>query len=655
MVDLNDRTFPAPGSTDDYLCQYRVALLFGDQDLALTMLQRAFGISNLQSRVGLKKVHENFDMVYHRLHEVYTKCSNDILLLEGIMVVFRLISSEKPVAGIVKQILPLLNTVQPLRHSALDALLAVARPRGDNICTEIARLSPVLMQLMSKHPNEHDFIETCILIICDTAPSALAKDDGPDPLLMRILNIKPLLDAIVKHYRRPFKDVGFFGPTLELCITLADFFAGSFLEHPGFISFTIAAMRLRQWDLRSRSLLILLCTAKAGLQDEREEVDLMNASQSVLSIIQGSHPHLRTIMDAYGFENCDLPILDRGCAHCLSFFHQFAEDRDLYKLSIKLRDHVMTYEWIDELMQKVLVEAFLSKGHLPFRSLTEAMQHCATNIRKDRRYAADQRTPDILESQYLLLMDRSEEAAAFAERALQRNPSEAWFHWVIATRARQVDDNVTCLKACLEGLKSSVSTPYLRYQFLTDVVYYALHMGLALMRFVEAVGKRDLAITFFLVALQHSEMFIQEAPPDHRRMSTLLDSYIVCLILIEGPDMDSRLNDVKIKSALSRLETARQFSSMWSGSNTSKTRISYVRELLTEKYAGSTVKWRSVISAISKDAAKYPVPDRDSVISTWLGTVFFMWERFSGAEEMWWLFYGMVLRYNLSNRPLESP
>lgn len=106
-------------------------------------------------------------------------------------------------AGVLVKLVPLFN-MGICRPIALESLVTMTRHGGLPARVEIARLTPVLIQLMKDRPDNEEVAHNIIVTLAHSIIAVTDHDEPPDPKLMKIINVTDTLATICAALKKPW-------------------------------------------------------------------------------------------------------------------------------------------------------------------------------------------------------------------------------------------------------------------------------------------------------------------------------------------------------------------------------------------------------------------------------------------------------------------
>ncbi|KAK7047902.1 hypothetical protein VNI00_006230 [Paramarasmius palmivorus] len=582
-------------------------------------------LPDLTTRSGLKKVHAKFDAIVGRLDQVYAEHEDNVRIAGGVVGIYAKMCADSILRnklfqrGFVSKLLPLLDKPYSL-HMALRSLSSVAHHGSDIVHTELAKLTPNLLRLLDEFPEDPKVAELSITIMSHSIVGVVAKHvtlATHTPYKPPYLKIRPLLDAICKQLKNPTATRYLIDHAVTLLSHLAYHYGAEIKAHKSTVHFFLAGLRNKNWEFRCQCLSGII---RMHLHEDEDDMHLFDPN-IYLQLAKKRWPdNLADVFSDYGQARTDMYIRMTTQRDFQNALMKVASSRDLYAFGLSLYELIMRTEWAiaDGFFQeqdprtgqlKMIDSSALG---LPFQRYPDALPHCAKAIRaKGKPEELDK--ADVLDIKYLIMKQRTREAADMARNSLQRNPDFAYYHYAISLTA----DHVEGLKASKKGLKCKQTTLFIRYQLIQRAVEHAGDYGLATLN--EAghdSTKWEEGVAFLMSALDDSKLFVREAPPDNHRMRNVLYWNILLGVLVRGPDASPDLRE--IKSSLSKLKFTDDFTEFM-GLRPPNTQLRLAQETLVKNFESGVTEWGDIIANMEGPEEKEVDPEKaEDDLAAWL-------------------------------------
>lgn len=456
-------------------------------------------------------------------------------------------------AGFLSRLLPLLDMPTCI-HLALHALTNITHHGGVEARTEIARETPILVDLIRKHPEDDRIAEYCITIMSHSIDAITGNSEHPpNSQLVRALNMSEVLKVFVETAKRADASSSLISHTIEF-LARATLHYYQFCEtNPDVLNLLVATLHSSDLTARCSSLGGILRLHHHDAEVEKRYFD----HQKTLAAVQRRYPdHLVEILGDYGFEQSDMVIQLKVSVDYQNAFMQCMQDRDIYTLGLTLANIIPRTEFsvgkgafqTEDTRTGVVETVQGSQLGLPFNYWDDALPHCAKAIRAVGK-AGEEDLADILDTKYHILKGNIPLAIDHAKRALKRNPDHAYFYYAISLGKDPTDG----LRFSKKGLKCKETTPFVRFQLMQRAVGHAGDMGLSLLQEAR-VGDHKWAegIAFLTSALEDARIYVEEAPPDNRHMRRVLYWRILLDLAINGHNFGDDLRELQVTTTLTQ-------------------------------------------------------------------------------------------------------
>ncbi|KAE9408773.1 hypothetical protein BT96DRAFT_932534 [Gymnopus androsaceus JB14] len=562
------------------------------------LLCEYFKIPNLNSRFGLKRVHSTFDAIWDRLDAAYTKYATNLRIRGGIVGIYAKMCPDAVLRnrlfklGVLSRILPLLHE-SCTHHLALQALSSLAHHATCEIHLELAKLTPILVQLLEEYSDNPAFSPLIVTILChclapiqEHVTSDVEYDPTSQAQVLRTLDMNRVLKQITRQMQKRTTSYFLLSHCTSLLLTSALPSCKAILANPSSLNFFIAGLRSLHWQNRGAFLSAVLRLFLVGAEE-----DTIRMFDPRLSMARKRLPdHLERILADYGFPRSEQSAILSVGSQIQSAMFRVMRDRDLCRLGQELAGLIMRSAFFPDGICEVADRKQLDVS-LPFTRSAESLPRCAQALRQ-RGGPHDLDNADVLEIRYNLLNNRLLNAAGIAEKGLARNSEMSYFFYAI----ERSQDNTDALRSAKKGLKCKQITPFLRLELLYSAAENAAALGLGILEessATTAVEKWEEGIAFIMSAWKDSKTFIAEAPPDNRHLSDMLYWHILLTIVIRGPDMSADLKE--IKPFLQKLSDADDFRKYLFGIPICKTQLRRAQEAVVTNFAAAIAEWDNAI------------------------------------------------------------
>ncbi|KAL0958070.1 hypothetical protein HGRIS_000248 [Hohenbuehelia grisea] len=341
----------------------------------------------------------------------------------------------------------------------------------------------------------------------------------------------------------------------------------------------------------------------------------MNNVAGRMRAIQSGFPsHLSAKLDAYGRSRCESMLCMAAHAENKAAFARCVEvDGDLCVLGRALAAHVQKMEsFLDVTIHPFNPETY----HLPFTRCSAALPFCAkalraTGVPEDLDFA------DMLEIKSFMANQRDMDAVNLGRLAAERSPDTAYFYWA----ASLTGDSLVGLRMGKKGLKCKKITPCIRLCLIIRAIEHETALGI---RYIAKANSSDsaweLGAAFLMSALEDAKIYMDEAPPDNRHMSTVISWYIILKIIFLDVDPELNADLSPVKDALAQLKSTDELLKFL-GLDSFKTTARMVQEAVVKLYAPALDEWREAMLKAFKDpdTVDKPLPEEtEESIASWL-------------------------------------
>ncbi|OJA09700.1 hypothetical protein AZE42_05563 [Rhizopogon vesiculosus] len=559
-------------------------------------------LPDLSKRSGLKKIHANFNEIYHNIDDVYVVNVTNEKITGGIIGIYTKMCADAILRdklfqkGLVSKITPLIN-IPSTRHLALRALTTVTHHGGVDVRKEISLESPTLLKIMRENPNDLRVAEMAITTMAHAIGAAINQEDVPEPKYIKATNAKTLIPVVIDSMCKPGASIQLLHHGLEL-ITHPVFHCWSDCKaYPPLQNLLVACLRSTDLTVRVGALGGLLRLEGLSAQEDQRLFD----PHKLMAAIDRRFPHhLTDIMMDYGLMRCDTYLTLNSTADNQKAMMKCAQDKDLYSLGLKLAELITRNEFSiaeggfqtqDPRTGKIELDRDLG---LPFIMWSDALPHCASAIRAKGR-PGEEDLADMITAKFFIIRSRIPDAIEVAKRGLQRNPKFAYFYYVI-TLGKNLSEG---LRSAKKGLKCPKMTPFVRFGLLHRAVEIAGNLGVCSIQ-ESRPGDRnyDEGVAFLMSAMEDAKTYAIEAPPDARHMKNVLYWHICLTLAIKGPETSADLQELQV--ALKKLGHADEFSLLF-GINPPRTQLRLTQQNIVKRYPSAVKEWKDLVARFDEE------------------------------------------------------
>jgi len=449
------------------------------------------------------------------------------------------------VLGFLGKLWPLLTSLST-RHMALVALASITHHGGEDVRTEIAKQSPLLVRIMREDLDDSKTVELATVTLCHAIQAVLlVTDKTPDRKLVRSLGIKDVIDVTLENLRRLPASPLMVQHAIPLLATPTMHCWEICMSNKSLLNFLAAC--LRSSDIVSR------CDVMAGFirlhhHDAQIEFAQLDHQKLIQSYMGGGfkNPKISDAMMNYGPQDTDIMNTLTAATSFQRAMQAAVGDKNLVQLGRTLAGLVVQTEfsindgWYQTMDPKTGKWEAADVG-LPFQRWRESLPICATELRKTG-LMLDVDRADILQLKYDIMTQNLGKAIPMAKAAIERNPDVAYYYYAVSLTANTEEG----LRYSKKGMKCAQITPFLKYCMMRRAVEFACDQGLLAVLDPEFGGeKRELGFAFLQSAMEDSKEFVERAPPDSRHMEGVIDWNILVTLTNKGPEISPDLRELK--------------------------------------------------------------------------------------------------------------
>ncbi|KAI0056850.1 hypothetical protein BV25DRAFT_1831839 [Artomyces pyxidatus] len=600
-------------------------------DAVVDTLCAMLDLPDVTTRNGLKKIHKDFESVHSKLDDVYAYAramSRDTEIAAivqdrlacAVVAVYASMSVDSILrdrvfreADFLAKALPLLDNPS-LCHVVLQALTAATHHGGIFVRQEIAKKTSVILQLLDEQPDDAVSAELGISVISHSVGAVVQNEDAPDPKLLKTVDMPRVMRTMLFFVRKPRSSytlvhhaLGFFSGASQHC-------SKDFHANPSAINLLLACVRTKDIRMRAEGVAAIL---RLHISDGKPDDTTQDMQKLMAAAGRGWPDHLvEAIMD-YGMMRSETFVILTTAREYQKLMMEVVQSGDLAWLGLRLADLIGRTEYsiaqggwqVED--PRTGKREFQDVG-LPFIMWQDALPHCAKALRaRGRPSEAD--PADILDLKWYIMKSRMVEAHAMAHKALERSPHIGFYYYVLTLGAEQADG----LRDAKKGLKCPNLTPYVRFGLLYRAAEHAADMALKKLQDAMISGKNlEEGFAFAMSALEDSNTFIREAPPDTRSMKTVIYINTLMMLLVKGNELSSDLKELEFTNAKLKLadDIAR-----FLGRPISQTQMRLARATIVERLPKAWQEWGDVVSRfVDHTKAELSAEKAEDDLTTWL-------------------------------------
>ncbi|KAA1477625.1 hypothetical protein DENSPDRAFT_844797 [Dentipellis sp. KUC8613] len=593
-------------------------------DVLCAMLE----LPDISSRSGLRKIHRNFDAISSKLNDIYDygRRANNDSLMGTVVAIYAKMSADAVLrdrifneADFLQRVMPILDK-PTCYHVGLHALCSFTHHGGLSVRVEIAKKTPVLLQLLEEQPNDMKAAELTITTISHAVAAVVCNETSPDAKLVKIVDIPRILRVMTSFIRKPLALILPTNLLFEHAITMlagaTQHCSKAYQTYPAAIDFLVACTRSDDITTRASGVAGIL---RLHMYDSEKDATALDPTKILAALSRGWPKNLdEKLLEGNPFES-EIFQLMRTLNDFQKAMFQVARDYDLYSLGLKIAEFIPRTEYSiaqggfeveDPRTRKRSVENI----GLPFTMWQDSLPHCANAIRaRGRPDEADK--ADIVDLKYLIMKSRIVEAHAIARRAIQRNPHVGFYYYVLTLGAEKPDG----LRIAKKGLKCPDLTTYIRFGLLFRAAEHAT--DLALMYLQDAItGGKEMkeGFAFAMSAFEDSQTFINEAPPDSSRMRNAIYINVLMSLLIKGHELSNDMHE--LLDAKKRLDLADDFARFLSRP-ISKTQMRLACMEVVNRMQNAWKEWEKIIPAYAHVRSEVSPAKAEDDLADWLEQV----------------------------------
>ncbi|KAG9314772.1 hypothetical protein JVU11DRAFT_3855 [Chiua virens] len=593
-----------------------------DWDKVARVLCDYLNLPDLATRSGLKKVYHNFSEIYKRLEDMYNAYPGNQVIRGGIVAIFVKMCADSILRnmlfhhGLLAKIIALFDKPNS-RHLALRALTVVTRHGGSDIRKEISLKAPILIQILQDFPDDLYAAELAVSTLAHAVTSSFDEPQKSFPKFAKVLQLPKLIPLVLGFVNKPGVSFPLLHHALELFGQLTHHCPQDCLGFPDMVDFLIAC--IRSADVHSRFYALGAVIRLNTPLPER----LTGDPRALIAAMQRGLPdHLNELLLDYGFPRCESVLTLRSFKDYQDVMMQCLDDRDLYKLGLKLAELIPRNEFsiseggFQAINERTGKPEFIDVG-LPFKMWVDALPICAKKIR-ERGKAGEEDLADMLDMKYFVIRGRLPDAIVIAKAGIERNPKQPYPYYIMTLG----DDLETALRCAKKGLKCKNATPFVHHALRARATEIAGDLALCRMQ-QSVVGdyRWEQGQAFLSSALDDAQIFIAEAPPDMRHRKNILFWYFLLTLAVKGPELSTDLRELKKYADMIKISD--EFFAEF-GVVPPKSQLRFAYERVSVRYTTAVKKWDAVVAQFDSHNIDKYILTRDKAedrLAAWLRDV----------------------------------
>ncbi|KAJ6492507.1 hypothetical protein C8R47DRAFT_1270744 [Mycena vitilis] len=482
-------------------------------------LSRMLCIPDYNTTRGLKHCHDAFDTICSKLEQVFAlsrghqtanvaadALSAAVLVIYGRMGLDSLLG--KRIFAETGVLLPKGDTARSIVMPVLSSLMHIGNA---DIMKDLSRFTSTILDCVEGQSTNRRYMENavCVLTHCSIIPDDVHSN--VEPHLPRIIRF------ILSVIRLPNATSLSFNHFCMFCSNMARRNPAAFRAIPDAVDFLVTCTRAQDLSARNDAL--------------RAVMGLYSGEPAPVQEIPYMPERGRQALSQYGS--------DRSYqSRCFSFMSRISElldtfddNRSLLKLGLGLVGLILNNPSVGLWFTAPDEEYTRLATSVGATRFVDILRLCEDAVRVSGSGSQTRTQSEILQLEFLVASGKKEEACMIARSCIQRDPSVAFFYYIMAAHG---DDKSTCVRFAEKGLKCSSLTVFLREELLCSAVLSSDHV-IAEMLTGRPCDVRIQELTALLEnASLHAISFINDAPPDHLEIPFMIAHAILFTLLRSG-------------------------------------------------------------------------------------------------------------------------
>ncbi|KAJ7629676.1 hypothetical protein DFH06DRAFT_708099 [Mycena polygramma] len=498
-------------------------------------LSRMLCIPDYDTTRGLKHCHDAFDTICSKLEQVFAlsrghqtanvaadTLSAAVLVIYGRMgldsLLGKRIFAETDFFG---KAIPLLHSVTA-RSIVMPVLSSLMHIGNADIMKDLSRFTSTILDCVEGQSTDLRYAENavCVLTHCSIIPDDLHSDAE--------LHLPRLIRFILSVIRLPNATSLSFNHFCMFSSNMACRNPATFLDIPDAVDFLVACTRAQDLSARNdalRAVIGLYSREPAPLQ----EIPYMPEPGRQALSQYGSDPSYQS--RSFNFMSRISELLDT-----------FEDSRSLLELGLGLVELILNNASVGLWFTAPDEEYTRLATRVGGTRFVDILRLCGDAVRVSGSGSQTRTQSEILQLEFLAASGEKEEACIVARSCIQRDPSVAFFYYILAAYG---DDKSTSVRFAEKGLKCSSLTVFLREELLCSAVLSS-DLVIAEMLTGRPSDVRIQELTALLEnASLHAISFINDAPPDHLEMPFMISQAILFTLLRSGHALSDDCREIR--------------------------------------------------------------------------------------------------------------
>lgn len=458
-------------------------------------------------------------------------------------------NSSDDTIGIVQRAISLLQ-YDTTRKVALSVLAMVTQHKSTTqTAHDIILLSGSLAIMAHIRSEDVTLVELVLSILAQALRATLLTEALPSTSFMDRLELHSAIEVVYSILRRPRISYCMLSYAIDIAAAFTMIHTTHHLDIRALATFLGAFARCS--NIRTRAIVVSSIMRLSAGDDEELSPSFSQARLEDL-VNDGMPIHLADRLKAFGYERSEILLILESSYRfrCLMAEAEARMDDDLRTLGRELAYIVQLHEFA--VGDKVVDDASRHPQDASvYTSWIYCLYSCAEALRRDLHHTtADLDAADILVMRFSQYRARFQDAVSVGRMAISRNPELAYAYLILSMQ----NDREDGLHMARRGLLCPDMTPFVRTQLLRHAAILSTHLGFSLLQSASPVWiERGTALV--KAALDDTNTFLAEAPPDNSWMLLMLDWKVILTIIVQGPELSPGLLEFEVSN--------RSRSSLW--------------------------------------------------------------------------------------------
>ncbi|KAL0958069.1 hypothetical protein HGRIS_000247 [Hohenbuehelia grisea] len=221
----------------------------------LVLTYHHFGIPDLYTKSGFKKIHEDFEGVCSRLDAAYSafprheKVLGSIALIYGYMCSDGILKAKILNEKLIRRLLPLIE-MEFCRLVVLQTLVVVTNSADPSLKALVAQEASSLVKILTCRPQDPTLVDAAIILLSEVVPALLTAKQTPAAKSSRRIDIPSQLKEVMGASKEKGTSSYALSFIPMLLHPICELDRAAALGNPMVPRFLVACLRNKDWIIR---------------------------------------------------------------------------------------------------------------------------------------------------------------------------------------------------------------------------------------------------------------------------------------------------------------------------------------------------------------------------------------------------------------------